>query len=131
MARRGWDDPWRHYPESKPIKPDGGIATSKARGRMADAWWSQRLVDLLDSYGLGTRMQRGRRYARQGQLVGFDVQPGQVVAQVQGSRRTPYVVIVAAPRLSDAQWVEIEGAMRSRVGFAARGPNLRLRERLL
>jgi uncharacterized Zn finger protein len=118
--RRTWDDPWRHYPESKPIPTEDGIATSKARGRMADAWWSQRLVDLLDSYGLGTRMQRGRRYARQGQLVDFDVQPGHLVAQVQGSRRTPYLVTAAAPALSDAQWVEIEAAMRARVGFAAR-----------
>jgi uncharacterized Zn finger protein len=117
---RGWDDAWNHYPESTPIKAEGGIATSKARGKMADAWWSQRLVDLLDSYGLGSRMQRGRRYARQGQLVDFDVQPGHLVAQVQGSRRTPYVVTAAAPALSDAQWDEIETAMRSRVGFAAR-----------
>jgi len=118
--RRDWDDAWNHYPESKPIPTEGGIATSKARGKMADAWWSQRLVDLLDSYGLGTRMQRGRRYARQGQLVDFDVQPGHLVAQVQGSRRTPYVVTAAAPALSDVQWDEIEAAMRSRVGFAAR-----------
>lgn len=118
--RRSWDDPWNHYPESRPIPTEHGIATSKARGRMADAWWSQRLVGLLDSYGLGTRMQRGRRYARQGQLVDFDVQPGHLVAQVQGSRRTPYVVTAAAPALSDDQWDEIEGAMRARVGFAAR-----------
>jgi uncharacterized Zn finger protein len=65
-------------------------------------------------------MQRGRRYARQGQLVDFDVQPGHLVAQVQGSRRTPYVVTAAAPVLSDEQWGEIETVMRSRVGFAAR-----------
>lgn len=119
-GRRGWDDRWQQYPASKPIKTDGGIATSKARGKMADAWWSQRLVDLLDSYGLGKRMQRGRRYARQGQLVDFTVQTGQLVAQVQGSRRTPYVVTASAPTLSDGQWAEIETAMRSRIGFAAR-----------
>ena len=119
-GRRSWDDQWHHYPESKPIPTEGGIATSKARGQMAEAWWSQRLVGLLDSYGLGTRMQRGRRYARQGQLVDFEVQPGQLIAQVQGSRRTPYVVTAAAPALADAQWSEIEAAMRARVGFAAR-----------
>jgi uncharacterized Zn finger protein len=118
--RRSWDDQWNTYPESKPIKTEHGIATSKARGKMADAWWSQRLVDLLDSYGLGTRMQRGRRYARQGQLVDFDVQPGHLVAQVQGSRRTPYLVAAAAPALSDAQWGQITEAMQARVGFAAR-----------
>lgn len=118
--RRSWDDPWHHYPESKPLPTEGGIATSKARGKMADAWWSQRLVGLLDSYGLGTRMKRGRRYARQGQLVDFDVRPGHLVGQVQGSRPTPYVVSAAATALSDEQWDTIEAAMRARVGFAAR-----------
>ena len=86
---------------------------------MAATWWSRRLVTLLDSYGLGARMQRGRRYARQGQLVSFDVQPGLLAAQVQGSRRTPYMVTVVAPALSETQWTDIEVAMRSRVAFAA------------
>jgi hypothetical protein len=117
--RRGWDDPWRKYPASVPIPTQAGIATSKQRGDMAATWWSRRLVTLLDSYGLGARMQRGRRYARQGQLVSFDVQPGLVVAQVQGSRRTPYMVTVVAPALSETQWTDIESAMRSRVAFAA------------
>jgi uncharacterized Zn finger protein len=119
MPRR-WDDPWQRYPASVPLRAEGGIATSKQRGQMASTWWSQRLVELLDSYGLGARMQRGRRYARQGQLVSFDVQPGVLVAQVQGSRRTPYVVTVAATALTDAQWAAIEDAMQARVAFAAR-----------
>jgi uncharacterized Zn finger protein len=117
---RRWDDPWHRYPASVPLPAENGIATSKQRGRMAATWWSQRLVELLDSYGLGARMQRGRRYARQGQLVSFGVQPGVLVAQVQGSRRTPYVVTVAAPPLSDAQWERIEATMRTRAAFAAR-----------
>lgn len=117
--RRGWDDRWQKFPASRPIKADGGIATSRQRGDMASAWWSRRLVALLDSYGLGSRMQRGRRYARQGQLVSFDVQPGVAVAQVQGSRRTPYVVTVATRALSDAQWAQVDEAMRTHVGFAA------------
>jgi uncharacterized Zn finger protein len=117
---RRWDDPWQTYPASVPLPTEDGIATSKQRGQMASSWWSQRLVELLDSYGLGARMQRGRRYARQGQLVSFDVQPGVLVAQVQGSRRTPYVVTVAAQPLSDSQWDTIEDSMRARVAFAAR-----------
>jgi uncharacterized Zn finger protein len=117
---RRWDDPWQKYPASVPLPADGGIATTKQRGSMAASWWSQRLVELLASYGLGARMQRGRRYARKGQLVSFDVQLGVVVAQVQGSRRTPYVVTVAAQPLNDAQWDAVEHSMRSRAAFAAR-----------
>ena len=48
MARRGWDDPWKKYPKSKPLPADGGVATSKQRGAMAASWWSQRFVEVLE-----------------------------------------------------------------------------------
>lgn len=118
--RRSWDDPWRSYPASKPLPTEGGIATRKQRGAMADTWWSRRLVELLDSYGLGTRMQRGRRYARQGQLVSFDVQPGLVIAQIQGSRRTPYVANVVFSPLTEEQWTAVQREVESTLQFASR-----------
>lgn len=118
--RRAWDDPWRSYPASKPRPTDNGIATRRQRGAMADTWWSSRLVQLLDSYGLGARMQRGRRYARQGQLVSFAVQPGLVIAQVQGSRQTPYVVNILFAPLSDVQWAAVQREIAATLHFAAR-----------
>jgi hypothetical protein len=119
-SRRAWDHPWRTYPPSKPLPTDNGIATRKQRGAMASSWWSGRLVQLLDSYGLGARMQRGRRYARQGQLVSFDVQPGLVVAQVQGSSRSPYVVSVMFAPVTESQWAGVQRAIESTLHFAAR-----------
>lgn len=118
--RRRWDDPWQRFPASKPLEVEDGITTSKQRGAMAESWWSKRFVDVLDTYGLGARMQRGRRYARTGQLLSFDVHPGQLLAQVQGSRVTPYLVTVDAPATSDSQWAEVDAALASRVKFAAR-----------
>jgi len=120
MARRRWDDRWQRYPESMPLPAADGLATSKQRGAMAATWWSRRFVDVLESYGLGTRMQRGRRYARAGQVLSFDVQPGVIVAQVQGSRRTPYVVTVAVTQPTAEQWASVDAALASRVGFVAR-----------
>lgn len=120
FARRSWDDPWRSYPASKPRPTDNGIATRKQRGAMADTWWSTRLVQLLDSYGLGARMQRGRRYARQGQLISFDVQPGLVIAQVQGSRHTPYMASVQFAPLTEQQWAAVQRQIESSLHFAAR-----------
>ena len=119
MANRSWDDRWPSYESTKAKRPEQGIATSKQRGEMANTWWSGRLVKLLDSYGLGGRMQRGRRYARQGQLVSFDVQPGVVVSKVQGSRSSPYTVRVATKQLSDEQWAHVHEAVVSRASFAA------------
>jgi uncharacterized Zn finger protein len=119
MPRSGWDAPWQHYPASKPLPVEGGLASSKRRGEMAESWWSKRFVDVLESYGLGGRMQRGRRYARQGQVMSLDVTPGLLAAQVQGSRRTPYLVTVQSAPPSERQWAKLDDAFRSRVGFAA------------
>lgn len=119
MPRRSWNDPWNRYPESRPIATADGIATRKQRGSMADTWWSQRFVQVLESYGLGTRMQRGRRYARSGQVLSLDVTPGLLVAQVQGSRRTPYLVSVRSAAVAEKAWKELEEAVRARVGFVA------------
>jgi uncharacterized Zn finger protein len=52
-------------------------------------WWSQRFLELLESFGLGSRLERGREYARAGQVVELDVEPGIALAKVQGSRFTP------------------------------------------
>lgn len=120
MPRRSWDDPWKRYPESRPIAAEGGITTTKQRGAMAATWWSMRFVEVLESYGLGARMQRGRRYARSGQVLSVDVTPGLLVAQVQGSRRTPYVVSIRSAPVPDAAWNHLEEVLRTQVGFVAR-----------
>lgn len=120
MPRRSWDDPWNRYPESRPIATDAGIPTTRQRGAMATTWWSNRFVAVLESYGLGARMQRGRRYARSGQVLSVDVTPGLLVSQVQGSRRTPYLVSIRSAPVPDSAWDGLEQALRSQVGFVAR-----------
>ena len=120
MAGRRWDDPWQRYPASVPLPAEGGLATSRQRGAMAATWWSKRFVEVLQSYGLGTRMQRGRRYARTGQVLSLDVHAATIAAQVQGSRRTPYLVTVSLPEPTPKQWEAIDAAMRAKVGFVAR-----------
>jgi uncharacterized Zn finger protein len=87
---------------------------------MATTWWSQRFVSVLESYGLGGRMQRGRRYARIGQVVDLGVGSGVIAAHVQGSRPTPYVVTIALPQPTPAQWQTIDAVIAGKVGFAAR-----------
>ena len=119
-SRRGedWSGPW--YEASVPRPVEGGLATSKQRGAMAATWWSQRFVQVLESYGLGTRMQRGRRYARQGQVIALDVRAGLLTAKVQGSRAKPYRVTITWPALAPPAWETVASAFASRAGFAAR-----------
>ncbi len=119
MARGRWSDPWPSFPESAPLPVDGGLATRSQRGSMAQTWWSKRFVQVLESYGLGARMQRGRRYARAGQVMSLDVTPGLVSAQVQGSRRVPYRVTIGLATPTPQQWQVVDGAVRQRISVAA------------
>jgi uncharacterized Zn finger protein len=112
---------WYPYPPSVPRPVVGGLATSKQRGRpMAEAWWSKRFTSVLESYGLGGRMQRGRRYARQGQVLDLGVGSGVIASHVQGSRVKPYVVTISLKAPTAAQWEKIDDVIAAKVGFAAR-----------
>ena len=131
MAGRGSTGSWRGaeargpwFEPSVPRPVEGGLATSKQRGAMAATWWSQRFVQVLESYGLGARMQRGRRYARQGQVISLDVEAGLVTARVQGSRATPYRVEIAWPALGTG-W--LCGAAARRRGPAGPRSGVRVR----
>jgi uncharacterized Zn finger protein len=111
---------WQRFPATKRIQAEGGLATSRARGAMAETWWSKRFIIVLESFGLGGRMTRGRTYARAGQVLSLEVNEGLLVAQVQGSRRTPYAVTVRLATPTPAQWIKITDALKSRLGYAAR-----------
>jgi uncharacterized Zn finger protein len=111
---------WQRFPATKRIQAEGGLATSRARGAMAETWWSKRFIAVLESFGLGGRMTRGRTYARGGQVLSLEVNEGLLVAQVQGSRRTPYAVTVRLATPSATQWIKITDSLKSRLGYAAR-----------
>ena len=77
---------------------EGGLQARSRRGAIGDTWWSQRFIAVLESFGMGSRLQRGKRYARTGQVVAMDIGPGQVKASVQGSRTRPYRVFIETAR---------------------------------
>jgi uncharacterized Zn finger protein len=99
---------------------EGGLRAKSARGPIGETWWSRRFIELLESLRIGGRMDRGRTYARQGQVISLDVEPGAVTAAVQGSRARPYRVRIGLARLSEADWRLAEAAMVSRAAFLAR-----------
>lgn len=106
------------YPQSRPRAADGVRARS-ARGPIAQTWWSQRFIQVLEDMGMGSRLQRGRNYARRGQVLSLDVAPGLVSAQVQGSRVRPYRVRIGITAFDKSQWSHIEGALAENALFAA------------
>jgi uncharacterized Zn finger protein len=91
----------------------------KSQEPLASQWWSQRFTAVLEGYGLGPRMERGRRYARSGKVTDLAVKAGRLEARVQGSRATPYRVSVRSEAASKAQWRSLELLFASRLGWAA------------
>ncbi len=120
MARthRTWSD---GFPTPAPPRPvEGGLRARSRRGDIGESWWSHRFLDLLDAFGIGGRLERGKHYARKGQVISLEVLPGQVSGSVQGSRARPYQVRISLARLSEVDWRRAEDAMVERAGFLAR-----------
>ncbi len=113
-------DNWGYYEPSRPIRVQGGIKTKKEYGQIGETWWSKRWIAVLESFNMGARLTRGRSYARQGQVISIDVEPGMVEAKVQGSQPKPYKVEIRFKTLSDQDWENVTEAMASQAIFAAK-----------
>lgn len=104
---------------SRPRPVDGGLKARSTRGLIAQNWWSQRFIEVLEDIGMGSRLQRGRSYARKGQVISLDVGPGLVTAQVQGSRVRPYRVRIGIAAFGKSEWAQVEGVLAENAWFAA------------
>lgn len=113
-------DFWRSRYVSAPRRARGGIRARSKRGSFADKWWARRWVEFLEGYGLGSRLSRGRNYARLGQVLDITVGPGEVAARVQGSRVRPYRVTIHMKTLSPAQWKKVAALVARRPLLAAK-----------
>jgi uncharacterized Zn finger protein len=105
-----WDgNGW--FPPSKPLPVEGGLRARTGRGAIGSSWWSRRFLEVLESFAMGGRLDRGRAYARKGQVISLEITPGQVEARVQGSRREPYAVRIGLAAFSEQVWAKAEIAL--------------------
>jgi len=116
----GWRD-YGYYKPSKPREVKNGIKARTKRGKsFGDTWWSKRWISVLDSFGWDKRLQRGRTYARKGQVIDLEIQKSEVVSHVQGSQRKPYQVTIEMEQISDKNWEKVADAMAEQAIFAAK-----------
>ncbi len=83
-------------------------------------WWSQRWLELLDSYRFKKRLERGRNYARQGNVLSIDFEGAKVLARIQGSEAEPYKVSLSLDTFTEEQWGYIVETMSQKAIFAAK-----------
>ncbi|MFJ2618308.1 SWIM zinc finger family protein [Glutamicibacter sp. NPDC087344] len=107
------------YPPSTPRAVANGLKARSQRGAIGATWWSKRFITILDGFGMGSRLQRGRSYARKGQVISLAISPGTVHAKVQGSGAHPYRVRIDLAVLSEAQWQLVQDALNQDAWFVA------------
>jgi uncharacterized Zn finger protein len=90
------------------------------KSEFASNWWAQRWIRVLEKFGWSARLNRGRAYARHGNVLDIDIQPGLVRAKVQGSRKQPYRVDIGLKPLSKADWDKVFALLRKKAIYAAR-----------
>jgi uncharacterized Zn finger protein len=98
---------------------DGGIKARSTRGSIGETWWSRRFIEVLESFAIGTRLARGRSYARKGQVISLKVAPGTVTARVQGSRAQPYRVTIGLAPFPAATWASVAGSLAAQALYTA------------
>jgi len=114
MSYNDWDD-WSYFPTSnKPKKANNGIKAIHQKGEFCKEWWGKQWIEIIESYNLGERLSRGRRYARSGQVLEIQFNPGNIRARVQGSRFTPYSVHLNLNIWSKSDWKEVIKYIKSK-----------------
>jgi len=67
--------------------------------------WGRWFIEILDSYRMGERLERGRRYANAGKVLSLELTDGKAFAKVEGNYNPFYKVIIAFPPLKEAEKV--------------------------
>jgi uncharacterized Zn finger protein len=112
-----------YFPPSVPIATKGGIKARSKRGAFATSWWARRWLAVLEALNLGTRLQRGRSYARKGQVMAIAIEPGSVSAEVQGSRPQPYRIKIGVTQLGEKETLRVAAELAKSPYFVAKMMN--------
>jgi len=115
-----WYHDYVYFPPSQPRAAKGGIKAQSKRGAFGESWWAKRWIAVLESFNIGSRLGRGRSYARRGQVISIAIDKGVVKARVQGSRPKPYGVTIRVKTLSGANWNKLARMLSHQAIFAAK-----------
>lgn len=87
---------------------------------IAQEWWVQRWVDLLNSYRFKKRLERGRIYAREGNILNLEFRGAKVHARVQGTAPTPYKLTISIDVFSNEDWDFVINTMAQKAVYSAK-----------
>ena len=110
-----WNTNYYSQPTKQELaeKARKSTANAKRKGIMYDpvilegrticrSWWGNAWCENLERYAdYASRIERGKRYVRNGSAIDLQITQGKVTARVQGTRKTPYKVEIRISPLSE------------------------------
>jgi uncharacterized Zn finger protein len=108
-----------NFKPTRPIETDEGIKAKSKRGEFVKNWWAMRWTAAMERVMDSDRLQRGRSYARQGEVLSLAESKDTLNAKVQGSRHTPYKITIELTPFSEADWAKVLAALAERPYFVA------------
>jgi uncharacterized Zn finger protein len=124
----GWYD-YDDFDYNEPSEPDripgsifvhGPIRAVSKRGDIGVEWWGRQWVIAVDRVIGDGRLERGKRYARNGSVLDMEIAHGQAFAHVQGSRSRPYHTYVSLKPFTDEEWDLAIRALSEQAIYAAK-----------
>jgi uncharacterized Zn finger protein len=98
----------------------GPVKAVSKRGPIGREWWGQQWVAALERLGVSGRLERGKRYARNGSVLRLEMGHGLTFAQVQGSYGYAYRTAVELKTFNDTEWQRALAALSSQAIYAAK-----------
>lgn len=83
------------------------------------SWWVQQWNDLLNSYRFKKRLERARKYAKEGNVLSIDFKGPQVLAKVQGTAPEPYELSLSIDPFTEEDWNYIVETMAQEAIYSA------------
>ncbi len=83
-------------------------------------WWVEKWLELLDSYRFKKRLEIGRNYSREGNVLKVEFKQSQLIAEIQGTEEKPYKVTLALDIFSDEDWGYVVATMSEKAILSAK-----------
>ena len=82
-------------------------------------WWVQQWNDLLNSYRFKKRLERARKYAKEGNVLSIEFKGPEVLAKVQGTAPEPYELTLSIDPFTEEDWNYIVETMAQEAIYSA------------
>lgn len=92
----------------------------RIRNEFGSNWWSKKWNNAISSFTISSRMDKGKEYARAGNVLSIEVSKGEIEAEVQGGSQTPYKVNMEIDSFTKEQWEKIMNIMSQKAIFCAK-----------